>query len=284
MRIWKAVLGFVLAFLACSVSAQTAYQRWAFIDADNNPDTGCAYSVPDASGWANVVVGAEVAFGSGLYESETDVFLEYLVCNSGEWQSIYDPLPPISADIPVGLNLGEGGLDVIEFGPVHRPANVSSFLNRYGNNRWTLQFLTLAREWDEDEGENVIVGYDHLGPITVAGTIADAVKSVPFASPWAIMALMAMMLAIGAIIVRRRPDLLVMVICAATLPVSVAAWAATHILDGQIGDWAGVSGFNDPAGDATSADPAIDIRRAFIKREGQMLYFRIDVTDVESAP
>ena len=285
MRIWKVAFGFVLALLAFSVQAQSHYQRWAFIDRDDNPDTGCSYAVPDASGRMNIVVGAEVAFCSALYDPESDVALDYRVClSSGEWWNIYHQLPPPEAHIPVGLNLGEGGSDVIEFGPIHRPAEVSSFLNRYGSNRWKLHFLTVARMQGGEENDWEIVGYDYLGTTLPYGTMAGGVQMVPFASPWTIIALMAAMLAIGAIIARRRPDLLVIVICAATLPVSVATWAATHLLDGQIGDWAGVSGFSDPAGDATNADPAIDIRRAFIEREGDMLYFRIDLTDVEAAP
>ena len=284
MRLWKVAFGLVLALLALSVQAQSYYQRWAFIDRDDNPDTGCSYAVPDASGWMNIVVGAEVAFGSEMYDPEADVALPYMVCNSGEWRYIYDPLPPLEADVPVGLNLGEDGSDVIEFGPIHYPASVSSFLNRYGSNRWKLHFLTVARMRGGEENDWEIVGYDYLRTTIPYGTMAGGVQMVPFASPWTIIALMATMLAIGAIIARRRPDLLVIVICAATLPVSVAAWAATHLLDGQIGDWAGVSGFTDPAGDATNADPAIDIRRAFIEREGDMLYFRIDLTDVEAAP
>ncbi len=287
MRLWKVAFGFVLALLAFSVQAQSRYERWAFIDTDDNPDTGCSYlvrAVPDSSGQMSIVVGAEVAFGSRLYDPEADVVLDYLVCISGYWFYIYDPLPGPKADVPVGLNLGEDGSDVIEFGPIHYPASVSSFLNRYGSNRWKLHFLTVARMQSGGDSDWEIVGYDHLGITIPYGTMAGGVQMVPFASPWTIIALMATMLAIGAIIARRRPDLLVIVICAATLPVSVAAWAATHLLDGQIGDWAGVSGFSDPAGDATNADPAIDIRRAFIEREGDMLYFRIDLTDVEAAP
>ncbi len=275
MRIWKTVFGFGLAWLALSVQAQTAYQRLAFIDADDNPDTGCAYSVADSQEGESIVVGAETAFGSTIFPMDADPYLEYWVCRSGGWQSTYDPLPPPSAEIPVGLNLGEDGLDVIEFGH----ANVPAFLASYGNNRWTLHFLIAA--WDE-KGD--FSGYDHLGPVAVFGGNAASFQAVPWASPWAIAALMATVLLIGASIVRRRPDLLMVVACVATLATGGIAWAATHLLDGQIGDWAGISGFDDPAGDTTNGDPAIDIRRAFFAREGNGLYFRLDVTDVEAAP
>lgn len=279
MRVIAVIFGFWLCLMATTAQAQvpggTSYSRLALIDADNNPDTGCVFQMASSEGTPETIRGIEVAFASFTTADDfSAVALDHQACIGGELRSVNEPLPPPMQQVPVGLDLGEGGLDVIEFGRT----DVPGFWESYGNKRWSLYFY--AENEDTDSGSR---GHDVLGPVTTFGTGIAPYQSVPWTSSWSIAALMVALLAVAVISARRRPDLLMVVACTATMATGGIAWATTHLLDGQIGDWAGISGHDDPAGDATTGDPAIDIRRGFFAREGNGLYFRIDVTDVASS-
>lgn len=61
------------------------------------------------------------------------------------------------------------------------------------------------------------------------------------------------------------------------------AWAATIVLDGNMGDWAGIEEIvTDTEGDSSSPDPFIaaneDIRYGYVTDDGTNLSFRIDYT------
>lgn len=279
MRAIAVISGLCLWLTIITAQAQpqggVSYSRWALIDADNNPDTGCVFQLVSSEGTPGTIRGIEVAFASSTTADDLSaVALDHRVCNGGELHSTYEPLPPPMQEVPVGLDLGEGGLDVIEFGH----ANVPGLWESYGSNRWSLYFY--VENEDADSGSR---DHDVLGPITTFGTGIASYQSVPLISSWSIAALMLALFAAAVISARRRPDLMMVAASVATLATGGIAWAASHLIDGQIGDWAGVSGYDDAAGDATTGDPAIDIRRGLFAREGNGLYFRIDVTDVESS-
>ncbi|MDT8439336.1 MAG: tandem-95 repeat protein [Wenzhouxiangellaceae bacterium] len=69
----------------------------------------------------------------------------------------------------------------------------------------------------------------------------------------------------------------------AVMLVATAAWAMNFALDGDLGDWSGIAPVAvDADGDATNGSPAIDIRAGFAALEGDTLFFRLDIADLEN--
>ncbi|HPQ61053.1 MAG TPA: hypothetical protein PLR43_05970, partial [Syntrophales bacterium] len=81
--------------------------------------------------------------------------------------------------------------------------------------------------------------------------------------------------------IRRRrtfPGSLFLFFLIAVLAVRLA-WAASIVLDGQVGDWAGLSpAVTDPSGDSSSGNPYEDICLGYATSDTGKLYFRMDVT------
>jgi len=62
-----------------------------------------------------------------------------------------------------------------------------------------------------------------------------------------------------------------------------SVWAANFVMDGAIGDWSGVNArATDASGDAIPPDDGADILQFFAEEENGVLFFRVDVTDLEN--
>lgn len=246
-----------LALLLPLASAQAqTYTHAVYLDFDRDTATGCSVTTP-----AGVVAGAEArvsATVSGQPPIVTAVVRER--CDGGS----FGPAEAQPAGHPVGLNLGAGGSDVVEF---------STVLTGLGNNG--LSNLTFVSSSATGADLVVAQGVSIPGPGAI---VAPAI--VPTAGWLALLLLVAAMLWI----VRRNPRFGASMAVLLLLGAGVV-WAAHFALDGQVGDWAGLAPrATDPANDATTNEPGIDLIAVHAQPEGSRLFLRSDVRDAQNQP
>ena len=247
----RLAFGSVLVLLA--VPAKAAEQRYQLLlDTDNNPATGCVVSAAGTS--APGVDTVLTAVVNTTTTSVTVVRLERQTCAGGVLGA---PVTYNNGGWNVGLGNGTGGASVVESEVALASLPVGTFkawglgIDSNGATDWTAPFF-----------------------ITVASGPAVAATPVPL-SQWALIPL-ALALFVSAVWLRRKypqstPLLALVVIVAATGLV----WAGTVALDGNVGDWAGITAaVTDPKGDAP---PNADIVAVFDQQDAQNLYLRFDV-------
>ena len=258
MRIRKAALAavaLVMGMCAGAVSAQT-YTYSVYVDGDLNAGSGCA--VPQISGAETRL---DVTVTGGTAPQVTTVTRS--TCSG----VTFSGATPIGGGYPVGLNNGVGGADVIEL------ADTIASLQR--NNSAGLRLAVVAQS---ATGTDDVVVTASGGPI-VLGLPA---LPIPFLTFPVLLILVGLVAFFGARRARRAAIWRTLSLFFVATGMVVAA---NFVVDGQVGDWAGVSPLaTDPPGDATSGESAIDITAFFGAVEAGRAYLRIDVRDLENNP
>ena len=236
--------------------AQT-YSYSVYVDADARPSTGCA---------EGPVFGAEVRLevtaSGGLTPQVVQVTRAR--CEGG----LFGASSVIGGGYPVGTDNGSAGSDVIE---------LADGLSQLGGNASpSLLFSIVATS---AAGQDTLLSADGSasGPPIALGLPAVAIPLLGMPA----LILMAVLLGlVGARVSRRRSLWRVVALLSLLSGVAVAA---NFIVDGQVGDWNGAPALaNDPAGDASSGESAIDLRAFFAAIENDRVYMRIDVTNLEN--
>lgn len=180
----------------------------------------------------------------------------------------------VDAGIPVGLENGTGGGDVVEFqvplGSINGPISA----------RVRLAFAAV----DEDSGsEDLLATVDGSpGAASIMLGVPTAVVPIPLLSPWVLFALAALMALAAILVLRRYPGMGVALLLVAGAGV---AWAVHMVADGQIGDWAGIAPLaTDPQGDSVPYRSNTDMLAAFGTVDGDRVFFRIDVVSLTNTP
>jgi len=229
-----------------AAAAQAAEHRFSLLlDTDDDTATGCTVSSSAGSvPGIEQVVTAVVATGPA---TATVARVERQGCVGG----VLGPVTVLpGGGYPVGLGNGTGGTSVIEL------ALARNLLPATGRTRVTV--LGVSAQGGADLSPSFLL--DDLG----AGAVPVPVP------PWLPALLLALLAATAW---RRIPRQLPLVLIVGIGLAQTLAWAATVILDGQTGDWAGVA----PAVTSPRAGPAnADIVAVFHQRDGAELYFRID--------
>lgn len=180
----------------------------------------------------------------------------------------------VDAGIPVGLENGTGGGDVVEFlvplasinGPIGAPVR--------------LVFAAI----DQDSGsEDLLATVDgSVGAAPILLGLPTEVVAIPLLSPWVLFALAALMALAAVLVLRRYPGMGVALLLVAGAGV---AWAAHMVADGQVGDWAGIAPLaTDPQGDSVPYRSNTDILAAFGTVDDDRVFFRIDVVSLTNTP
>ena len=258
---WIGLLLAAVVFLSPLPGHAQAYEYAVYVDTDDDAATGCTVSTPSGD-----VIGVEVRLAADVEIAAPAVTGQRLAkCVDGAMVESQ----VIDGAYPVGFDLGPDSLDVIELG-----APAEEFAPP-GNTPWRLVF----------GAQSPLLGSSDLtGDVRVSGLGVPLMpRLIPAASLALLGALALAVLAIGTIVVRRNPHLLSIVAMVSALALSGIVWAATHVLDGQIGDWPATALITDPAGDTTQDEPQVDIRQAFAESGGNQVYFRIDVSEIRLA-
>ena len=236
--------------------AQT-YTYSVYVDSDARAGTGCAEGPA-----LGAEVRLDVSASGGLTPQVVQVTRAR--CEGG----LFGTASAIGGGYPVGIDNGTAGADVIEL--------ADDFSQLAGNGSPSLIFSIVARS---SAGEDSLLSSDGSigGPPIALGLPAVA---IPLLGLPALILLAVVLGLVGARTSRRRR--LWRVVALLSLASGVAV-AANFIVDGQVGDWNGVSALaTDPAGDSSSGESAIDLRTFFAAIENNRVFMRIDVANLQN--
>ena len=240
------------------VQAQTTYD--VLFDLDRNDTSGCSVTPPGGS----LISGYERRLRASVDTSTLQVVgVELQNCDG----TVFQPGSASGGPHAVGLNNGTGGADVVEL------AVSRSALNAGNASLFELAFVANA-----DEGSDELATTD--GSASGSPILFGLPFQVPTLSIWALIVLGVALLMLAMLAHRRMGKLGAV---SAVLLVSAAVWAVNFAADGNINDWGGqLPNATDPSGDATNGSSGLDIVAAFVALENEVLYFRIDVVDLEN--
>ena len=248
--------GMLLA--AGPAEAQTTYD--VLFDLDRNAATGC--SVAPVGGSA--LAGYERRLRASVDTTTLQVTgVELQSCDG----SMFQPVSPSGGAHPIGLNTGVSGGDVIELA-----------VTRDALNPGNAALIQLAFVADAADGSDVVATRDGTagGPAIVFGLPVQ----VPTLSLTALILLVLAVLLLAFLAHRRLGKLGALSV---VLLVSAVVWAANFAADGDVSDWAGLAPTaQDPANDATNGSAALELLAAFAALENDVLFFRLDVVDLEN--
>ncbi len=254
-----------LLLLATSHLAFAQTTITTYLDVDRSVGTGC--TVTTSSGPINgidVRVDTVATVGNTPTVSGTS----YAFCTGGSFGSAI-PFPP--SGYPVGANNGTAGSDVVEY--------AFPLASIFGAGRVDAQVYLVT---SDASGTDVLLtanGAAGGAPIILLGP-QITIPTLGFAG--ACLLGLALLLISGRVLRQRR---VLRVIGSLLLLVSGTAWAATIILDGQIGDWTGIAPLaTDPAGDTSSGAQTLDMRAAFFTLDDSRVYGRVDIADLQTTP
>ena len=254
-------LALVLLFAGLSAHAATTQFR-VLLDVDNDPGTGCSVATPDGSFGGVEQILLTTVDSAGTSASVSSV--ERLDCVDPGTSSFGAPVSVSAGGWPVGIGNGQSGLNVIETQmPVSSIAGHAFFVRT----------AVLASDSTGDDAMGVTSPF----LVQLGSNIA-----VPTLSRIA-LALLSLLFALAALaMLRRHRSLLTVALALGLLAGSVGtAWAAC-VLDGQIGDWAGIAPRGqDPQGDGPVG---ADLGAFFAQTSGGNICFRIDSTVAFNQP
>lgn len=256
---WGALL--VLLGVCAGVKAQD-YQYSVLLDLDRRADTGCSVDL----GGGNVVTGIERRLDAWVTaDSQQVVSLTVQTCTGGTFSAP----GAVSGGYPVGLNNGLGGADVIELG-----ASLSQLTGSAHPRPFWIHFAAQSAS-----GSDVLSSRDGSG----GGPIGFGLPALPVPMLGLVGLLGLAVVLVLVLRTRRFRHLLPRSLIVAVVLGSGLVLAANFVLDGQVGDWAGVPpAATDPVGDSSSGQAAIDIVAAWAAHENGSMFFRIDVLDIEN--
>ncbi|TMG89258.1 MAG: hypothetical protein E6H73_17090 [Betaproteobacteria bacterium] len=256
LALWLGVFRSWLLFLFASLSctAQAGEHRFQLLlDTDNSVSTGCLVATArgPASGieqlWTTVVTTST----SGATVSR----IERQTCTG-------TTLGPSSVQTTAGWSAGLGngslGIAAIEsFVPL-------SFLPTHGTMK--VSVASTNATGGQDATASFLISLDPAVP---------PILQVPVPlSPWLVLPLGFLLFATAAWWHRRHPNQGSLLACLLLVLVSGLVWAATVTLDGNVGDWSGIS---PVAGNARGSAPIdANIVAVFYQSDAANLYFRID--------
>jgi VCBS repeat-containing protein len=247
------VLGLVVAGAVSSPGALFAVQHEVSIllDLDDNPTTGCTVPTVDGpfDGVEQVLITTVETSSPPPAGMVTDVAIADCVTPATD---TFGPPASFDGGWPIGIDNGEGGLDVVE---TYFPLLSAVF----GNSELIRLAVVVT---DELGGEQALLTVDDTpsgAPILLE---LNALLEIPTLGEWGLILLALLLAAASLALLGRRGTAalgLVLVVLAAG-----AAWAA-GTLDGLIDDWS--------AGDQLASDGIV----LFGKKVDDTLCFRVDV-------
>jgi len=252
-----AMLLAVVCFFPLAASAQNTYN--IYVDTDGAA-TGCNVVLPGGT-FTGADRRLQATATSGTSPQVTSV--TFSLCTAGS----FGPGAVVGGGYPVGLNNGVGGSDVIEMS-----ASVAALFAGASSARIGVAAI----------GPN---GSDILFTVNGTPTAAPFGTSVTYSIPMFGLGGMLLLGLVLLVAAKRagRHRLTVRMLAVGLLLTSGIAIAANFVVDGQVGDWAGVAAAaNDPAGDASDGSANLDLRAGFIATENGVTFFRLDVSDLQN--
>lgn len=266
MKLHRHCMVGALLFLAATpgfAQPVSTYEFTAYLDADVLESTGCSVTLP---GLGITIDGVEFQLTAEVGDQPRQVLDVYRAeCGGGSFG------PPVSlgASYPVGFDNGLSGGDVIEWSEARNQVTQDSGQAR----------LYFTAENIISGAEDVLLTTDGSagGPPIILGLFFV----IPALGGFGLLILALLLALAGA----RNHKLLRRLAASGLLLSTFAVWAANHLDDGQVGDWSDQNPIAlDPSGDQFGAESGVDLLGCFAVEEGQRVYFRCDVVDIENQP
>lgn len=242
----------LLGFAAPSAWSATVTYSLA-LDSDASSATGCTIATANGA-----LAGVDSVYSTVITTTVGGATVTRLERRTCIGTTLVAPVVYDSGGWPVGLGNGSGGVAVIE------SALPLTML---------VPNVAMRAVVISDDGSG---GSDATSPFNLTVTAApgaEGIVPVPL-SPWMLPPLALALFGLTAWLRRRYPGQFSLAILLVVSGLSGLVWAATAILDGNVGDWAGVSpSVVDGSGDAP---PNADIVAFFHQQDGQRLYLRYD--------
>jgi hypothetical protein len=261
-RLWAALTVLVVA-LAGAARGADIFTYFVLLDTDNNPGTGCTVNGPGGT-----FSGAEQRLTITVEDTgatATVTGITQAACTGAS----FGPEQPVSpGDWPVGVGNGLGGADVIEafvaLAAIGDPQLVRVGVLSQGPNDAEDELFTRSGASD--------------GP-PMFFVVHAAVT--PVAGPWGVAGMVLVLGGVGGWALWRRQRVLRVVAVACVVAGAAAVvWAVTIVLDGQVGDWAGIAPLGTKPAEGT---PGVSLVAVFTTADALNLYVRID-TESALAP
>ena len=254
LSIVRRLFALVVLFSASTAFAQS-YTYSVYIDADNNPSTGCSVSLPGGTlTGAETVLTATINAGSPPQVAS----VTSSTCSGGSFGA---PVPVGIAAVSVGAGTGGGTEIEISAATASLVAPSATTVRLYVVARSANGSDVLLNTTGAAGGAPILFAVNT--PIPPGPVIPAPLFGVP-----AIALLILALLALGSRAARRRWMKRVL---AGFVLLSGVAGAA-------IFNWAGINPLvTDPTGDSTSGETAIDLRAFYTALLNGNRYFRIDV-------
>ena len=252
-------------FASSGVHAQVDYVYSVYVDADRNAATGCTVTGPGGATMPGVDMRIQTDVGGTPPRVSA---ARYALCAGATFGTAF----PLPANYPVGLNNGVNGADVIEMALARVNQQIES----------TIRVGFGART--QSGSEDVLFTTD--GSLNGAPIIFGLpAHLIPLFKPWQLALLAALLAGMALWTLHRHPNVARVLMVCSGLGLAYAAYAATFQVDGQVGDWAGITPQgSDPTNDAVPPQTASDLVAGFIAEEAGVIYFRLDVVDAENQP
>jgi RHS repeat-associated protein len=246
---------------SASVNAGTALFQLLF-DLDRNASTGCSVAAPGSP-----VAGIERVFVTTIATGTSGASVTGIALRECSGGVLGPPVNVAAGGWPVGFGNGVAGTAVVE-----------TFIdkNLLGNATSARVYLLASGNGDSD----AIVAASDGAAIELALRDASAVRPVgiPMQSSHALFALVALVCLLALRTLRRRGMVAGVATVCLGLGTAALVWAATVLLDGEIGDWSGIAPLaTSPKGNAAKN---ADVVALFYQHDGTRAYFRIDA-DIE---
>lgn len=236
---------------------QIYYNHEALIDVDNNPATGGPVPVVQGVEPPHDELGIDYRVRARVDIVSQQVMGIYVT----GWTGAH--FMPVSSDLavfPVGINVGLGGTDMVEF---YAPRQ------DLGNPMGTVKVVYHS---------SIMAVNDY------SEAFFYSLAEIPALSGWGVSALAAILGAAALLMLLKRRSALTSALLITLMVVGVA-WAVTIAMDGQAGDWGGVPvAVTDVAGDSSIGDPNEDIRYGYITSDRNNIYFRVDIVNIQGPP
>jgi hypothetical protein len=269
---WVRLVGAALLFIASEAVAVSVppdnYIYEILFDTDSNDATGCSVDAEDEN-FTGPVPGIEYVLATYVARFPDSAEIDAVVlfkCEGGMLVHDQDISP---GNWPAGLENGINGADIVET-KVPRAAigDPASMVLGAHSTRVNFNDVLLTKDGSTD-GEQIVF-------------VPGARESVPALS-WFGLGLTSLLLLVVAWIslrsFKRGRPVVAMTLLVASL--AATAWAATIVLDGNVGDWSGIPPIaTDQLDDSTADDDGEDFVAMFATSDATNLYFRLDVVNL----
>jgi hypothetical protein len=166
----------------------------------------------------------------------------------------------LTGGYPIAIGQGINGTNAVEWG-----ANLSELDDLTGS--FTGYFH--STRVDGQPASDYTQAFTH--------TLADN-RKIPTLSEWGVIFFVTSLMSTAIWFIRKRSKTNFLAAIMIVGMVVGIAWAATIVLDGDVGDWSAISPKVTDPFDDQSGDPNEDIRYGFVANDETHIYFRVDYT------